>query len=207
MALRGRDSYEDLGAEPIMARNQHGSTPRSNILAQTDVHRIRLDRQLGSEPYIAGRVSHPLGASALARRTARARRYRPVRCSFPVGCRPLPPRLPPALGRRCIRGGRARPSYLLCLAALCRIRQEFGCKATHTRLSDRGKTHTVALVAVMPKLISLLNAQLRHHRLWQPEPPARPRVTGTGCSQARLPRPRHPTCMSGARHPPPCIAI
>ncbi len=61
MALRGRDSYEDRGAELIMARSQHASNPRSSLLAQTNVHRIRLGRQLGSERYIAGRASHPLG--------------------------------------------------------------------------------------------------------------------------------------------------
>ena len=36
-----------------------------------------------------------------------------------------------------------------------------------------------ALVALMPKLISLLNAQLRPNRVWQPEHPAHPRVIGT----------------------------
>ena len=39
-------------ADPIVARNQHGSTQRSNIFAQTNVRRVGCCRQLGSEPYI-----------------------------------------------------------------------------------------------------------------------------------------------------------
>ena len=69
MAFRGRDSYEDRGADRIVARNQHGSTQRSNILAQTTVHRVRYGREVGSEPYIVGRDLNPLGDGAFSRRT------------------------------------------------------------------------------------------------------------------------------------------
>ena len=34
------------------------------------------------------------------------------------------------------------------------------------------KEHKVALVAVMRKLLTLVNALLRDDRLWQPQPPA-----------------------------------
>ena len=76
-------------------------------------------------------------------------------------------------GGRSIRGGRAHPRRLLYMAAMSAIRCEPASKACYERLTARGKPHKVALVAVMRKLVGLLDTLLCEDRLWQPEPPTR----------------------------------
>ena len=71
------------------------------------------------------------------------------------------------------RGGRSQPRHLLYMAALSAVRCEPTAKAFYERLLARGKPHKVALVAVMRKLVGLLDTLLREDRLWQPEPPTR----------------------------------
>ena len=77
-------------------------------------------------------------------------------------------------GARHVRGGRAAPRTLLFMAATTAIRCDPACKACYVRLVARGKSHKVAVVAVMRRLVTLLTALLRQDRLWQPEAPARP---------------------------------
>ena len=77
-------------------------------------------------------------------------------------------------GGRSIRGGRAQPRHLLYMAALSAVRCEPSAAACYRRLTANGKPHKVALVAVMRRLVGLLDTLLREDRLWQPRPPARP---------------------------------
>ena len=76
-------------------------------------------------------------------------------------------------GRRRIRGGRRYPRNLLYMAAVAASRCNPVCKALYDRLVAKGRKPKVALVAVMRKLVTLLNALLRDDRTWQPEPPSR----------------------------------
>ena len=76
-------------------------------------------------------------------------------------------------GGRSIRGGRAEPRHLLFMAATSAVRYEPASKACYERLRSRGKPHKVAVVAVMRRLVGLLDTLLREDRLWQPRPPAR----------------------------------
>ena len=76
-------------------------------------------------------------------------------------------------GTRHIRGGRAHPRRALYMAATTAIRWNPDLKAFYLRLRADGKLHKVALVAVMRKMVGLLNALLRDDRTWQPEPPLR----------------------------------
>ena len=76
-------------------------------------------------------------------------------------------------GARSIRGGRAQPRHLLYMAALSAIRCEPSAQACYQRLTANGKPHKVAVVAVMRRLVGLLDTLLREDRLWQPRPPAR----------------------------------
>ena len=76
-------------------------------------------------------------------------------------------------GARSIRGGRAQPRHLLYMAALSAIRCEPSSQLCYQRLTANGKPHKVALVAVMRRLVGLLDTLLREDRLWQPRPPAR----------------------------------
>ena len=75
-------------------------------------------------------------------------------------------------GGRHIKGGREHPRNLLYMAATSAIRFNPPMQAFFERLSASGKEHKVALVAVMRKLITLVNALLRADREWQPEAPA-----------------------------------
>ena len=80
-------------------------------------------------------------------------------------------------GGRSIRGGRAQPRHLLYMAALSAVRCEPAAKAFYERLLARGKPPKVALVAVMRKLVGLLDTLLREDRLWQPGA-SHPRTAG-----------------------------
>ncbi len=76
-------------------------------------------------------------------------------------------------GARHIRGGRRRPRDLLFMAATSASRFNRDLAAVFERLKAAGKAHTVAIVAVMRKLIVLANALLHEQRCWSPEAPPR----------------------------------
>ena len=75
-------------------------------------------------------------------------------------------------GRGFIRGGRAKPRRLLCMAAVAAIRHNPNLGRRHRELRGRGKPPKVALVAVMRKMLVLANALIRQDRLWTAEPVA-----------------------------------
>ncbi len=88
----------------------------------------------------------------------------------------------PELARRAaiirrIQGGRDHPRSLLYMAATSAIRCNPQMQAFFERLRASGKQHKVAMVAVMRKLITLVNALLRADREWQPAPPLRAAVS------------------------------
>ena len=69
-------------------------------------------------------------------------------------------------GKRRILGGRVEvraPLYMACLVA---IRHNKPLRAFYKRLRDAGKPAKLALVAVMRKLLTTLNAILRHNTVW-----------------------------------------
>ena len=74
-------------------------------------------------------------------------------------------------GRRCIWGGRAGVRCVLYMAALSGRRCNPVLGAFDARLRAAGKPAKVALVAVMRKLLSMLNALLRDGREWQGKAP------------------------------------
>ena len=68
----------------------------------------------------------------------------------------------PVRGIRCIRGGRASVRRALYMAALSAVRYDAVLKRFYQRLRSAGKKPLVALVAVMRKLIILLNRMLKN---------------------------------------------
>jgi transposase len=64
-------------------------------------------------------------------------------------------------GRRCIWGGRAPVRQVLYMAAMSASNWNPVLKTFHDRLKAAGKLPKVAIVAVMRKMITLLNAMLR----------------------------------------------
>ena len=69
-------------------------------------------------------------------------------------------------GTRHIRGGRRRPRNVLYMAALTATRYNPDLQRVFLRLTAAGKSHKVALVAIMRKLIVLANVLLRDARPW-----------------------------------------
>lgn len=74
-------------------------------------------------------------------------------------------------GHRCIWGGRAQVRSALYMAAVSAIRCNPVMKAFYQRLRQAGKPTKVALVAVMRKLLTTLNAMVRDGTPWSAAAP------------------------------------
>jgi len=72
-------------------------------------------------------------------------------------------------GHRTIAGGRTAVRNVLFMAALVAIRHNPIFKAFYDRLTNRGRPKKVAIVAVIRKLLTTLNAILRDNTPWRPE--------------------------------------
>ena len=70
-------------------------------------------------------------------------------------------------GRRTIWGGRATVRAALYMAALVASRRNSVIRAFYRRLRKGGKPAKVALVACMRKLLTILNAMLKHRTPWR----------------------------------------
>lgn len=70
-------------------------------------------------------------------------------------------------GHRAIAGGRADVRNVLFMAALAAIRHNPVIKDLYDRLRQRGRPAKTALVAVIRKLLTILNAIIRDQRPWQ----------------------------------------
>jgi transposase len=70
-------------------------------------------------------------------------------------------------GRRMITGGRAPVRAAMSMAALVATRQNPPLRTFYLRLRAAGKPATVALVAVMRKLLTIVNAMVKHQSRWQ----------------------------------------
>jgi len=73
-------------------------------------------------------------------------------------------------GRRAVWGGRAAVRTTLYMATLRATRCNPVILAFYTRLVAAGKPKKVALVACMHKLLSILNAMVKHQQHWQAQP-------------------------------------
>jgi len=71
-------------------------------------------------------------------------------------------------GRRRIGGGRASGRAALYMAALVGVRYNPVLQAFYTRLRATGKLPKVALTACMRKLLTILNAMIKHQTPWCP---------------------------------------
>lgn len=70
-------------------------------------------------------------------------------------------------GRRVIAGGRASVRAVVYMAALAATRHNPALRTYYLRLRRAGKPAKVALVAVMRKLLTILNAMVKHQQSWQ----------------------------------------
>src|SRR2546427_11229249 len=72
-------------------------------------------------------------------------------------------------GRRTIWGGRAHVRATLYMSTLVAVRYNSVLKVFYERLRAAGKAAKVALTACMRKLLTILNAMVKHHMPWQPQ--------------------------------------
>ena len=72
-------------------------------------------------------------------------------------------------GHRCIYGGRMPVRNVLYMAALSACRYNPAIKVFHNRLATANKKPKVVIVAVMRKMITILNAMIRDNAAWQPK--------------------------------------
>src|SRR3989442_923362 len=72
-------------------------------------------------------------------------------------------------GRRMIWGGRAHVRTVLYMGTLVATRFNPQIKVFYERLLAAGKVKKVALTACMHKLLTILNAMLKHRTPWQPQ--------------------------------------
>lgn len=75
-------------------------------------------------------------------------------------------------GQRGISGGRPSVRSALYMAALSAARWNPPLRAFYQRLVAAGKPKKVALTACMRKLLTILNAMVRHQTVWQPALPS-----------------------------------
>jgi transposase len=71
-------------------------------------------------------------------------------------------------GRRTVWGGRAQVRTVLYMSTLVAVRHNPALAAFYQRLRAAGKAPKVALTACMRKLLTILNAMLKHRTRWAP---------------------------------------
>lgn len=86
-----------------------------------------------------------------------------------VGVAPLNRDSGKRTGKRMVWGGRAPVRAVLYMAALVGIKHNPVLRVFYERLRATGKPFKVAATACMRKLLTILNAMLKHNRQWNPE--------------------------------------
>jgi len=182
LVTRRRQLVEMLTAE----RNRLGSAPRA-LRAEIQAHITWLQRRLGrldedlnqairtspvwraqddllqSVPGVGPVLSRTLLASLpeLGRLNRKA-------IAALVGVAPLNRDSGTFRGRRMIWGGRAAVRAVLYMGTLVAVRHNPVLRAFYQRLRGVGKLPKVALTACMRKLLTILNAMMKHQHRWNP---------------------------------------
>ena len=84
-----------------------------------------------------------------------------------VGVAPLNRESGTLRGKRTVWGGRAPVRAVLYMSALVASRQNPLIRAFYERLCAAGKPKKVALTACMRKLLTILNAMVKHRTAWK----------------------------------------
>ena len=89
-----------------------------------------------------------------------------------VSVAPFPDDSGKRVGKRYCKGARAVPRNLLFMAEMTASMYNAEMKQLYERLTEEGKPHKVAVVAVMCKLVILANVRVRDDREGVPSAPA-----------------------------------
>lgn len=182
-ALRLRDQIkaERIGAEQQRRGLHH---PRLVALAQARLEQLRdwlaqLDAeiavQIAAAPELAADAAllrsvpgvGPVVAARILAEMPEAGHLSRQKVAALLGVAPFPDDSGKRQGRRHIAGGRKRLRGSLYMAAVVASRHNPVLRDFHQRLRQAGKPPKVALVAVMHKLIVILNAILRTRQPWK----------------------------------------
>ncbi len=182
LVTRRRQLVEMLTAE----RNRLGSAPRA-LRAEIQAHITWLKRRLGrldtdlgqairtspawrvqddllqSVPGVGPVLATTLLASLPELGTLNRRAIAAL-----VGVAPLNRDSGTFRGRRRVWGGRAAVRAVLYMGTLVAVRHNPVLRAFYQRLRGAGKLPKVALTACMRKLLTILNAMLKHQQRWNP---------------------------------------
>lgn len=85
-----------------------------------------------------------------------------------VGLAPIASESGTKIGTRRIKGGRRRVRNALFMCSVATMRSNEKLKTYYWKLRDSGKPPKVARVAVMRKMLVMLNAMVRDHATWDP---------------------------------------
>jgi transposase len=133
----------------------------STRIQESPIWRTR-DQLLQSAPGIGSRTSSRLIVSL-----PELGRLNPRQLAKLVGVAPTNDDSGPRRGYRAIRGGRTVVRQALYMATVTAVRHNPVIRAFYQRLRAAGKPGKVALIAAMHKLLTILNAMLKHHTPWR----------------------------------------
>ena len=137
----------------------------AQMVAHVKEHFAELDRLLQS----ARGIGPVASATILAELPELGRRNRREIAAL-VGVAPAANDSGTSRGRRHVQGGRFEIRRVLYMATLSAARHNPSIKAFYDRLLAAGKFPKVALVACMRKLLTIVNAMVRHHKPWDQSP-------------------------------------
>ena len=142
--------------------------------------REKLDRELGTQlrQSPAWRVTEdllrsvpgvgPVVAATLVAELPELGRLNRKQIAALVGVAPLACDSGTLRGRRIVWGGRAQVRVVLYMSTVAALRWNPVIRAFYDRLRAAGKPAKVALTACMRKLLTILNAMVRHQTSWHP---------------------------------------
>lgn len=185
------DRRGQLVAMRTMEHNRLKSTRQADALESVREHIRWIDRELAKlDKEMAGRVAAnpawkrldeviqsvpgygPQSSHALIGQLPELGKVEGKRLSHLVGVAPLAKDSGNASLRRHIVGGRMHLRNTLYMAAVAAVRCNPVAKAFHARLKRQGKASKVALIAVVRKLLCILNAMVKADSMWRDSKPA-----------------------------------
>ena len=137
----------------------------AQMVAHVQEHFAELDQLLQSASGIG-----PVASATIIAELPELGRLNRREIATLVGVAPMAYDSGTSRGRRRVQGGRFEIRRVLYMATLSAARHNPSIKAFYDRLLAAGKFPKVALVACMRKLLTILNAMVRHNRHWDQSP-------------------------------------
>ena len=137
----------------------------AQMVAHVKEHFAELDRLLQSASGIG-----PVASATILAELPELGRLNRREIAALVGVAPTANDSGTSRGRRHVQGGRFEIRRVLYMATLSAARHNPSIKAFYDRLLAAGKFPKVALVACMRKLLTILNAMVKHNKPWAQSP-------------------------------------